>query len=104
MSSGQSKRNRDQTSPTGSTPYNEYKKSAVETERVDCPAARKALFQQWTKGEEKLLVSFVALHCLDLDSAWPKYKIVIHCGKRPQNSFLCNLMVFFTAQVGCGSN
>ena len=74
MSSGQSKRNRDQTSPTGSTPYNEYKKSAVETERVDCPAARKALFQQWTKGEEKLLVSFVALHCLDLDSAWPKYK------------------------------
>ena len=82
MISGQSKRNRDQTSPTA---YNEYKKSAVETpsnseqqgedwERVDRPAARKALFQQWTKGEEKLLVSFLALHCLDLDSAWPTYK------------------------------
>ena len=34
MSSGQSKRNRDQTSPTGSTPYNEYKKSAVETREL----------------------------------------------------------------------
>ena len=31
MISGKSKRNRDQASPTGSTPYNEYKKSAVET-------------------------------------------------------------------------
>ena len=34
MSSGQSKRNRDQTSPTGSTPYNEYKKSAVENPSI----------------------------------------------------------------------
>lgn len=81
-----SKRSRDQTSPTGNTPYLEYKKSSrrsIETaleqqgddsERLDHSSARKALFQQqWTKGEEKLLVSFVALHCLDLDSAWPKY-------------------------------
>lgn len=78
------KRNRSQTSPTGSTPYSELKKSAPDTtwkyqhDHVvrDHPSARKALFQQsakWTKGEEKLLVLFVALHCLDLDSAWPKY-------------------------------
>ena len=39
------------------------------------PPARKSLFQLWTRGEEKLLVMFVALHCLELDSSWPKYKI-----------------------------
>lgn len=93
MSSSESKRTRDQTSPTGNTPYAASKKSAREAtsetgeddqvlredprgdDQVRRSSARKALFQQWMKGEEKLLVMFVALHCLELDSAWPKYQI-----------------------------
>ena len=37
--------------------------------------ARRSLFRPWMKNEEKLLVTFVSLYCLELDSAWPKYQI-----------------------------
>ena len=85
MSSSDSKRTRDQTSPTGYTPYTASKRSTRETPRergegesqdlqVQHRSVRKSLFQQWRKGEEKLLVTYVSLHCLELNSGWPKYQ------------------------------
>ena len=76
MSSSESKRSREQTSPTGNNPYAASKKSAREAtlefleagedcqvwqevsreeDQVQLPPARKLLFQLWTRGEEKPL-------------------------------------------------
>ena len=82
-----SKRTRDQTSPMGSTPYALSKRAPRDATDLQTPSTsdarstrpeasvRKSLFQPqpWLKHEEKLLVTFVSLQCLDLDSAWPKY-------------------------------
>ena len=70
MSSAYSKRTRDKTSPTGSTPYSDLKKSResvveekdqTEGIQVQRRFAGKALFREWTKGEEKLLVMYVSV-------------------------------------------